>query len=134
MREAGAEPLQAGARLNGSADVYAHFRPLQAEVVETVHAVLCDPKHRVLRSVVISRGTLTSSLVHPREFYRPAILEAAAVLFVHNHPSGDPIPSREELEITRRLRDVGELVGVRVLDHVIIGHGRYVSFIDDGYW
>jgi DNA repair protein RadC len=63
------------------------------------------------------------------------ILEvAAAIVFVHNHPSGDPTPSKEDLEITRRLREVGELVGVRVLDHVIIGRGRYVSFVDDGYW
>lgn len=67
--------------------------------------------------------------------YRPAILEAAAaVVFVHNHPSGDPAPSAEDLDITRRLREVGELVGVRVLDHVVIGRGRYVSFVDDGYW
>ncbi len=65
----------------------------------------------------------------------PVIREsAAAVVFVHNHPSGDPTPSAEDLEITRRLREVGELVGVRVLDHTIIGAGRYVSFVDDGYW
>jgi DNA repair protein RadC len=59
---------------------------------------------------------------------------AAAVIFVHNHPSGDATPSREDLEITRRLREVGEIVGVRVLDHIVIGKGRYVSFVDDGYW
>ncbi len=59
---------------------------------------------------------------------------AAAVIFVHNHPSGDPTPSHEDIEITRRLREVGELVGVKVLDHIVIGRGRYVSFVDDGYW
>jgi DNA repair protein RadC len=59
---------------------------------------------------------------------------AAAVIFVHNHPSGDPTPSREDVDITRRLGEVGELMGVRVLDHVVIGRGRYVSFVDDGYW
>lgn len=135
VREAGAEPLEPGAPWKGSADVYAHFRPLAWEPVETFHAVLLDQRHRVLRTVEVSRGTLTSSLVHPREVFRPAILEAAAaVLFVHNHPSGDPTPSREDLDITRRLREVGDLVGVRVLDHVIIGRGRYVSFVDDGYW
>lgn len=135
VREASAEPLEPGTRLSGSADVYAHFRPLAAELVETFHAVLLDQKHRVLRTVEISRGTLTASLVHPREVFRPVILEAAAaVLFVHNHPSGDPNPSREDIDITKRLREVGELVGVRVLDHVIVGRGRYVSFVDDGYW
>jgi DNA repair protein RadC len=59
---------------------------------------------------------------------------AAAVIFVHNHPSGDPTPSKEDIEITRRLREAGEMMGVRVLDHVIIGKGRFVSFVDDGYW
>ena len=59
---------------------------------------------------------------------------AAAVVFVHNHPSGDPTPSKEDLEITRRLREVGDIIGVRVLDHVVIGQRRYVSFVDDGYW
>ena len=73
--------------------------------------------------------------MHPRDVYRPAILEAAAALvLVHNYPSGGPTPSAEDLAITKRLREVGELVGVRVLDHVIIGRGRYVSFVDDGYW
>jgi len=59
---------------------------------------------------------------------------AAAIIFVHNHPSGDPAPSKEDIEITRRLREAGEMMGVRVLDHVIIGKGRFVSFVDDGYW
>lgn len=59
---------------------------------------------------------------------------AAAVIFLHNHPSGDPTPSKEDIEITRRLREVGDIMGVRVLDHIIIGKGRYVSFVDDGHW
>ncbi len=58
----------------------------------------------------------------------------AAVVFVHNHPTGDPTPSKEDIEITRRLREVGDIMGVRVLDHVVIGKGRFVSFVDDGYW
>ena len=58
----------------------------------------------------------------------------AAVIFVHNHPSGDATPSKEDIEITRRLRETGDIMGVRVLDHIIIGKGRYVSFVDDGYW
>lgn len=96
---------------------------------------MLDNKHRKLKDVLVSKGSLTSSIVHPRDVYLPIIREAAAaVVFVHSHPSGAPTPSREDIEITRRLREVGELVGVRVLDHIIIGRGKYVSFVDDGYW
>ena len=72
-------------------------------------------------------------MVHPREVFAPAIRESAAsVIFVHNHPSGDPTPSQEDLEITNRLREVSNVVGIKVLDHVIIGAGRYVSLKDKG--
>lgn len=119
-----------------SADLYEHFRErLWTETVEIFIAVLLDNKHRKLRDVVVSKGSLTASIVHPRDVYAQVVrYAAAAVIFVHNHPSGDPTPSREDLEITRRLRQVGDLMGVRVLDHIVIGAGRYVSFVDDGYW
>jgi DNA repair protein RadC len=125
-----------GEPLRVAGDVYAHFRErLAEERVEHFIAVLLDNKHRKLKDVLVSKGSLTSSIVHPRDVYLPIIREAAAaVVFVHSHPSGDPTPSKEDIEITRRLREVGELVGVRVLDHIIIGKGRYVSFVDDGYW
>jgi DNA repair protein RadC len=97
--------------------------------------ILLDAKNRKIKDVRVSEGSLTSSLVHPREVFNPVIREsAAAVVLVHNHPSGDPTPSQEDLHITRRLRDVGDIMGVRVLDHLIIGKGKYVSFVDDGYW
>ena len=87
----------------------------------------------MLRDVKISEGSLTSSIVHPREVFNPVIRDsAAAVILVHNHPSGDPAPSREDKEITKRLKEVGELIGVKVLDHIIIGDGRYISFADEG--
>lgn len=125
-----------GEPFKGSHDVYAHFRErLAYEPVEHFVAVLLDNKNRKLRDVTLSVGSLTASIVHPRDVYRRIIRDAAAaVIFVHNHPSGDPMPSAEDLEITRRLREVGELVGVKVLDHIVIGKGRYVSFVDDGYW
>ncbi len=125
-----------GETFKSSYDIYAHYRErLASERLELFYAVLLDNKHRKLKDVVVSQGSLTSSLVHPRDVYAQVIREsAAAVIFVHNHPSGDPTPSREDLEITRRLREVGDLVGVRVLDHLVIGKGRYVSFVDDGYW
>lgn len=90
--------------------------------------LLLDGKHRLKRLEVVSEGTLTTSLVHPREVFRAAVREsAAAVVVAHNHPSGDPEPSLEDLEVTRRLIDVGRLVGVPVLDHVVVGDGRFVS-------
>jgi DNA repair protein RadC len=132
----GEEEFAPGAPFRGSYDVYAHFRErLAGERHEQFYAVLLDNKHRKIKDIRVSQGSLTTSIVHPRDVYLPVIREsAAAVIFVHNHPSGDPTPSREDIEITRRLRDVGELVGVRVLDHIVIGHGRYVSFVDDGFW
>lgn len=124
-----------GQPFRGSADVFAHFRPLGELAHEEFHVVLLDQKHRLLETICVSTGSLTSSIVHPRDVLRPVILRsAAAIILCHNHPSGDATPSREDLEITRRLREVGELVGIRVLDHIVIGKGRWVSFVDDGFW
>jgi DNA repair protein RadC len=132
----GEQEFVPGTPFRGSADIYAHFRErLASEPVEYFYAVLLDNKHRKLRDVLVSKGSLSSSIVHPRDVYAQVIRHsAAAVIFVHNHPSSDPTPSKEDIEITRRLREVGDLVGVRVLDHIVIGRGRYVSFVDDGYW
>lgn len=128
--------FEPGTPFRGSADVYAHFRErLGVERREHFYAVLLDQKHRKIRDVRVSLGSLTASVVHPRDVFASVMREAAAaVIFVHNHPSGDPTPSPEDLALTRRLREVGELIGVRVLDHIVIGKGRYVSFVDDGYW
>lgn len=128
--------FEPGMPFRGSADVYAHFRErLGAERREHFYAVLLDQKHRKIRDVPVSLGSLTASVVHPRDVFASVVREAAAaVIFVHNHPSGDPTPSPEDIALTRRLREVGDLVGVRVLDHIVIGKGRYVSFVDEGYW
>lgn len=81
----------------------------------------------------VSEGSLNQSIVHPREVFSPAVREsAAAIILVHNHPTGDPTPSREDIEITRRLRDAGDMMGIRVLDHIIVGDGKYHSFSDRG--
>ncbi len=132
----GEQEFKPGEPLRGSGDVYWHFRErLASEPREHFYAVLLDNKHRKIRDVAVSQGSLTASIVHPRDVFEPVVREAAAaVVFVHNHPSGDPTPSKEDIEITRRLREFGELMGVRVLGHVVIGKGRYVSFVDDGYW
>ncbi len=82
---------------------------------------------------MVSEGILTASLVHPREVFASAIRHAAAsIVLVHNHPSMDPEPSPEDIEITRRLVAVGELVGIRIADHIVLGGGRYVSFLERG--
>lgn len=129
-----AEPLQRGAPMRSSADVFRHFHERMRDLrVEQFHVVMLDGKHRVIRAEMVSQGTLTTSPVHPREVYAPAIRNsAAAVVLVHNHPSGDPAPSADDLAITRRLTEVGELVGIRVLDHVVVGDGRYASLADRG--
>jgi DNA repair protein RadC len=91
-------------------------------------------KNRVNGFKVISTGSLTASLVHPREVWRAALgLCAAAVVFVHNHPSGEPAPSAEDQDITRRLKETGDMLGIRVLDHLVLGDNeRFFSFNDKG--
>jgi DNA repair protein RadC len=133
-RRADGHELSAGDRIGGSADVFRHFRARFAGLQqERFYVVLLDGKGRVLRDVRVSEGTLTASLVHPREVFRTAIREAAAsVVLVHNHPSGDPTPSPEDVALTARLRAAGDLVGIKVIDHVVIGHHRYASFVDLG--
>jgi len=126
--------LLPGKPFRSSLEIYEHFRPQFEELKkECFWDVLLDGKNRILKIVKISEGSLTASLVHPREVFRPAIQEAAAaVLFVHNHPSGDPSPSPEDIQITRRLLETGRIIGIKPLDHVIIGGLRYFSFADQG--
>ena len=99
---------------------------------EEFHCIYLDNKHRVIECQMITKGTLNQSLVHARECFAPAIEKrAAAVVFFHNHPSGDPQPSQQDQQITKRLKEVGELVGIRVLDHLIVGADTYFSFVDE---
>ena len=133
-RRFGNNRLQPGQAYRSSKDAFLHFRERLCDYRKEVFlALLLDSKNRLIREVQISEGSLNASIVHPREVFAPVLRESAsAVLFVHNHPSGDPAPSPEDLEITERLKQVGELMGVRVLDHVIIGNGEYVSLADRG--
>jgi len=126
--------LQPGLPYRSSSDAFQHFHERLCDYRKEVFlALLLDSKNRLIREVQISEGSLNASIVHPREVFAPVLREsAAAILFVHNHPSGDPTPSREDLDITSRLKQVGELMGVRVLDHIIIGNGAYVSLADRG--
>src|SRR5688572_30770842 len=101
--------------------------------VEQFGVLLLDTKRRVLRSTVLSVGTLDASIVHPREIFREAIAGgAAAIVLFHNHPSGDPEPSREDTLLTERLVAAGALIGIDVIDHVILGEARYFSYRERG--
>jgi DNA repair protein RadC len=130
------EPATRKIKVTAPQDLVSYFQPhLQYLRKEVFKVVLLDTKHQLLRDVTISEGSLSASLVHPREAFLPAIKEsAAAVIFLHNHPSGDPTPSAEDKELTHRLAEVGQLVGIHVLDHIIIGTGTpgYISFRDAG--
>lgn len=120
--------------LSGPAEVYAAFGPLMEDLRREVFRVaLLDAQNGLLRDRVISEGTLSASLVHPREVFKPAILESAAsVILLHNHPSGDPTPSREDIRLTRQLVECARLLDLRVHDHVVIGRGRFVSLAEQG--
>ena len=118
-----------------SRDVFDYFMPrFYGLKKEKFLCALLDVKNRVFRETVVSEGTLTSSPVHPREVFREAIKEAAAsVLFVHNHPSGDPSPSSDDIHITKRLVETGKVVGITVLDHIVISDGTFLSMMEKGY-
>ena len=126
--------LPEGASLRSPQDVYRHFGPrLRRLSQERFAVVFLDGRHRVLGEEMVSQGTLTASLVHPREVFRPALrASAAALILVHNHPSGDPTPSAEDRAVTERLARAGEILGVRVLDHVVVAERGYVSLREEG--
>jgi DNA repair protein RadC len=133
-RAAGERPVR-GQRLRAAADVWAHLRArLAACSVEEFWALALDVRNRLLWEACLARGSLTGVEVHPRDVFRPLIRAgAAAVIFCHNHPSGDPAPSRQDLELTSRLREVGDLCGIPVLDHVVVGSEGFTS-LAQGYW
>jgi DNA repair protein RadC len=127
-------PLQPGGRLDSPERVFAHFAPrLRRLRQEVFFVLLLDSRQRLIAEVEVSRGSLNQSLVHPREVFAPALREAAAALVVvHNHPSGDPRPSREDREVTERLATAGDILGIRLVDHVVIGCEGFRSFAQMG--
>ena len=133
-RRLAGEAREDGAPLRAPRDVWAVFAPrLEDLPVEEFHVAVLDSQHRLDRDITITRGILNSSLVHPREVFREAIAErAAAIILVHNHPSGDPTPSADDRAITTQLVAAGRLLDIPVADHVVIGRGRYLSFAEAG--
>jgi DNA repair protein RadC len=121
-------------RIRSPADVYRWFAPRLADLAaEEFHVLALDSQSGVLRDLLVTRGILNSSLVHPREVFRGAIAEAAAgIIVVHNHPSGDPTPSADDRAVTRQLVEAGRVLDLPVYDHVVVGANRYLSFAEAG--
>jgi DNA repair protein RadC len=133
-RRVAGEAEPAPERIRGPGDVHRYYAPrLRDLAVEEFHVLALGSQSQILADLLITRGILNSSLVHPREVFRAAIAEAAAgIIVVHNHPSADPTPSADDRAVTRQLVDAGRLLDVPVYDHVIVGGERYVSFAEAG--
>jgi DNA repair protein RadC len=133
-RQLWTSPLRPGQQFSNSRDLFERYRArFLAASKEYFVSLQLNSKNRLIREVLVSIGSLTCSVVHPREVFAPAVRDSsAALLFMHNHPSGDPQPSREDRECTQRLLKAGKIIGIRILDHVILGHDDYFSFADSG--
>jgi DNA repair protein RadC len=134
LRNCAGLPVWAARRIQVASDVADAFAAILGDECSEVFGMLClSTKRRVIAYHEISRGSLDSTLVHPREVFKAAILaNASAIVFAHNHPSGDPTPSPDDLALTSRLVSAGTVLGIDVLDHVIIGDGRWVSLAEVG--
>lgn len=122
-------------KISSPEDVYRRLFPRMREQKKEMFIELClDTKNQILKEEVISVGSLNANVVHPREVFKLALTESAAhIIVAHNHPSGDPTPSREDIEITKKLVETGNIMGITVLDHVIIGDGRHFSLKEAGH-
>ena len=125
--------LKTGTRYTTPSQVSDTFQFLMKETKEMFITLHLDGKNRIICMDLVSIGSLNQSIVHPRELFKTACLSnAAAIICVHQHPTGDPTPSSEDISITRRLKEAGEIMGIRLLDHIIVGDGTYLSFTERG--
>ena len=133
-RQACSIPLRPGERFSNSKELYHRYRArFFSASKEHFFSLHLNSKNQLIREVLVSIGSLSTSVVHPREVFAPAVRDStAALIFIHNHPSGDPAPSREDRECTQRLLHAGQILGIRVLDHIVLGHDDYYSFADAG--
>jgi DNA repair protein RadC len=119
-------------KISSAKDAFNLFEEkLKSEKQEHFYIILLNTKNNVISIQKVSLGILDASIIHPREIFKPAIRNSASrIILIHNHPSGDPTPSEEDIEITKKLKESGELIGIEVLDHVIIGDGTYWSWVE----
>ncbi|GFO65729.1 DNA repair protein RadC [Geomonas paludis] len=134
IREKERRPIESFERFTSAAQVFEHLNhEYRDRHTEQFVALLLDGKNRIISRALISEGSLNQSIVHPREVFNAAVRQsAAAMILLHNHPSGDPTPSPEDLAVTRLLCEAGQIMGIRVLDHIVIGENEYYSFADHG--
>ena len=140
IRELSRRLLREGSReyasiVKGPADAAAYLMPiLRYEVKENFVVLLLNTKNKIIGHRVVSIGSLSASIVHPREVFKEAIkVNAASIIIAHNHPSGDPAPSREDVAVTERLVKAGKIMDIQVLDHIIIGDSKYLSMKERGH-
>jgi DNA repair protein RadC len=128
-------PTEPKPKINGPEDVYRLLYPQMREIKKEIFVVIClDTKNQIISKETISMGSLNANVVHPREVFKAALLASAAhIIVAHNHPSGDPTPSREDIDITKMLVETGKIMGIDLLDHVIIGDGRHFAMKEAGY-
>jgi len=121
-------------KINNATDLANYYRSRMRDLKKEIFKIiLLDVKNKIIRDIDVSVGSLTESIVHPREVLKDIVKESAAsVIFLHNHPSGESSPSKNDLDITERLVDACNLIGVRVLDHIILGDDNYTSFAQEG--
>jgi DNA repair protein RadC len=125
--------LKPGTRYTAPNQVYETFTFLMKETKEMFLTLHLDGKNRIIAMDLVSIGSLNQSIVHCRHVYQTALLSnAAAIILIHQHPTGDPTPSSEDIAITRRLKEAGEIMGIKILDHIIVGDGEYLSFVERG--
>jgi DNA repair protein RadC len=131
-REICSMPLRKGERFANSRDIFQRYRARFYSAHKEYFVTLSlNSKNQLIREILVSVGSLSSSVVHPREAFAPLVRDsAAAAIFLHNHPSGDPSPSRDDRECTQRLFQAGKILGIRVLDHIVLGYEDYFSFAD----
>ncbi len=133
VREEITDYLKTGQRYTTPAQVSDTFQFLMKETKEQFLTLHLDGKNRILCMDIVSIGGLNQSIVDMRSVFQTACLSAAAaIICIHNHPSGDTTPSSEDISITRRLKDAGEIMGIKLLDHIIVGDGEYLSFVERG--
>ena len=132
VREEITDYMSRGTRYTAPSQIFNTFSFLQRETKEYFIALHLDGKNRILCIDMVSVGSLNQSIVHPRDTLKNSLLSsAAAIILVHNHPTGDPAPSSEDIAITKRLREAGDIIGIKILDHIIIGE-TYFSFTEKG--
>lgn len=120
-------------KITSAKDVYNFFKEkLKDEKQENFYVLILNNANNIIKEELISKGVLDAAIIHPREIFKPAIKHSASkIILIHNHPSGNPSPSKEDLEITKQLIEAGKLIDIKVLDHVIVGNEEYWSWIED---